>query len=478
MFFHSLKKNLLLLFFVTLFFTKFVSAQVSLTVKPMLHEKGIVIPKDYSGIAYEISEVTPANGKYYFGPHNMPLINMIKTLGITTIRIGGNTADLTTFPFPTEEDVDSLFQFAKRAGVKIIYTFRLRYGVVKDNVSLASYIWKNYRTEVYAFAIGNEPDLFPNITYETYAKQWKTFYDSIRLAAPGVPFCGPNITGGATQWMAKFVRDFGNNDDIKFLTVHDYPGGSGPGVKDAAKAIDDMLSERWIENYEKFYNAFLPLQPQRKLRYRNEEINSFYGGGALHVSNTFASALWSLEYLYWWAEHGFSGINFQNGDSVARGTVLTNCKYAAFVTDSSGYYARPSAYGIKAFSIGSSGKLIPVDVTNKGKNKSDSINLKAYSVIADDGLLYITLLNKEHGEGGKAADIMIDAGDDKYRFAEVMYLQAPADDVTSEKGITLGNSSITNNGTWNGKWMNVKAKNKQFTLHLSKSTAAVVKLLK
>ena len=476
MFVHLQHKNLLLSSIAALLFTMSVSAQATVTVKPILHNKGIVIPKDYSGIAYEISEVTPARGKYYFGPHNMPLINMVKTLGITTIRIGGNTADLTSFPFPTEEDVDSLFQFAKASGVKIIYTFRLRDGVMKDNVSLAKYIWKNYRNEVYAFAIGNEPDLFPNITYETYAKQWKFFYDSIRLAVPGAPFCGPNITGGATQWMAKFVRDFGNNDDIKFLTVHDYPGGSGPGVKDAAKAIDDMLSEQWIEKYEQFYNAFLPLHPQRKLPYRNEEINSFYGGGALHVSNTFASALWSLEYLYWWAEHGFSGINFQNGDSVARGTVLTNCKYAAFVTDTNGYYARPSAYGIKAFSIAGNGKLIPVIVTNKGKNKSDTINVKTYCVIANDGSLYITLLNKEHGENGKAADVTIDAGDDKYRFAKLMYLQAPDDDVTSEKGITFGNSSITNNGIWNGKWTNVKTKNKQFIVHLSKSTAAVVKL--
>ncbi|MDQ2751939.1 MAG: hypothetical protein M3R72_02850, partial [Bacteroidota bacterium] len=343
--------------------------------------------------------------------------------------------------------------------------------------SLATYIWKQYRNEVYAFAIGNEPDLFPNITYESYAKQWKLFYDSIRLAAPGVPFCGPNITGGATQWMAKFVRDFGNNKDIKFLTVHDYPGGSGPGVKDAAKAIDDMLSERWIEKYERFYNAFFPLlPPQRKLPYRNEEINSFYGGGALHVSNTFASALWSLEYLYWWAQHGFIGINFQNGDSVARGTVLTNCKYAAFVTDSNGYYARPSAYGIKAFSIGGRGKLVPVTLTKRGKNKNDSINLKAYSVLADDGSLYITLLNKEHGENGKAATVTFDVDNKKYRFAKVMYLKAPGDDVTSEKGITLGNSSITNNGIWNGNWTNVKSNHKTFTLPLSKSTAAVVKM--
>jgi len=454
-------------------------AQYTVAIKPDLKKQGISIPADFSGIAYEISEVTPGNNnKYYFSPQNKPLLHMVKTLGIKNIRIGGNTADLQTFKFPDQTDIDSLFLFAKVAGVKINYTFRLRNGNIDSTAILAKYIYDHYKSSLACFAIGNEPDFF-NKTYEDYKANWILFYNAILKVAPDAKFCGPNIAG-RVDWPAKFLNDFGKTGHIVSITLHTYPGGAGDGVKDPAKAIDEMLSREWLKKYEHFFQIYNPVPKIQGLPYRIEEINNYYNGGARHVSDTYASALWSLDYLYWWASHQMGGINFQNGDSVAKGKILTPCKYAAFVTTDNGYFARPSAYGIKAFDLGSHGRIIPADVICRNCAVSDTININTYCIKGSDKSLNITVLNKEHGKNGKYVklNILIDAK--KYHKCKVLFLKAPENNVAAESGITLGGSPIKENGSWKEKWISIKIDKHSKTCHvlLPKASAVILKFFK
>ena len=50
--------------------------------------------------------------------------------------------------------------------------------------------------------------------------------------------------------------------------------------------------------------SFVPQAISNALPYRLEEVNNYFNGGATNVSNTFASALWGLDFMYWWAAHG------------------------------------------------------------------------------------------------------------------------------------------------------------------------------
>ena len=43
------------------------------------------------------------------------------------------------------------------------------------------------------------------------------------------------------------------------------------------------------------------------------ETNSFYGGGKDGVSNSFAAALWTLDYLLVLASYGCAGVNMETG---------------------------------------------------------------------------------------------------------------------------------------------------------------------
>ena len=104
--------------------SKATAADVTVKLDPK--SAGRTIPADFTGLSYEITQVLPERkGNYYFNTTNQPLIALFRTLGMKSLRVGGNTADRDTVPIPTTADADSLFAFAKAADVKVIYTVRL-----------------------------------------------------------------------------------------------------------------------------------------------------------------------------------------------------------------------------------------------------------------------------------------------------------------------------------------------------------------
>ena len=91
----------------------------AVTVSVDVKNPGAAIAPDFSGLSFEVSILPPnENGVRYFRPDNLPLINLFHTLGIKNLRIGGNTSDRDARKLPAEADLDSLFEFAKVAGVK------------------------------------------------------------------------------------------------------------------------------------------------------------------------------------------------------------------------------------------------------------------------------------------------------------------------------------------------------------------------
>jgi len=163
-----------------------------------------------------------------------------------------------------------------------------------------------------------------------------------------------------------------------------------------------MLSPDWHLKYQKYYDEFVPPLQVVGAPYRLEEANNFYNGGAVDVSDTFASALWGLDYLYWWAAHGSQGVNFHNGDEVAAGQELRPCRYASFTSAPDGYFAHPLAYGIKLFNLGSRGQVVSSSLTPDDSAKD--LNLVGYAVLGADKNLYVTLINKEHGTNARNAE--------------------------------------------------------------------------
>jgi len=434
-------------------------------------DAGAAVPADFEGLSFEVSQLLPnANGVHYFRPDNQPLITLFHTLGIKNLRIGGNTSDRDVKQLPSRADLDSLFGFAKAANVKVIYCLRLHNGDPKVDADTVKYIMDHYAKQMDSFSIGQEPSAYPRMTnatraaegmgpefekysYPDYAADWKRFAGVIIAAAPGVKFCGPSVHNSG-PWAVKFMHDFGQSNHVVLITEHLYPGGSGNKVPTPEIGIDRMLAgdnseitNGFPKAYQKLYDSFVPLAISNGLPYRLEEVNNYFNGGAADVSNTFGSALWGLDFMWWWAEHSAAGLNFHTGDKVAAGASLQPSRYTAYFSTTNGYLIRPLGYGIKAFELGGRGKLLPITLSNPG-----NLNLSVHAVLGGGGNLYITIINKEHGTNARSAALSINLDDTGYKYGETVRLAAPDNNVAATTDVTLGGVPVGNDGTWSGTW--------------------------
>lgn len=408
---------------------------------------GTPIPSQFLGLSMETSALLRegANEPPYLKANNRALIQLFKTLGVKNLRIGGNTADRPTLPVPQDQEIDDFFAFAKAANVKVIYTLRLRDSSIETVTKSAKYLMDHYADQIDCLAIGNEPNVYEH-QYTKYAEDEKTYMSTVHAKVPNAKFCGPgtNITGDA-PWANGYLKDFGKDPNVLWLTQHAYPGGNSRKVPDAATGRERMLSQNFEETYQREYASFGPAAEAAGVPYRIEETNSYYNGGAEGASNSFASTLWALDYLYFWLSHHSQGVNFHTGNKVAAGEVQTPCWYATFWYQNGRLEVHPIAYAIKAFDLASHGKLIPLKMSEEAQD------FAGYAVLSTDKSIYATLINKSHDQGARTVKARLNIPR-QYSHMSMMSLVAPDGNIAATSGVMLGGESIGSDGTWKGRW--------------------------
>jgi hypothetical protein len=482
---------------------------------------GSAIPADFAGLSFERGPLTAGNAGLsgnMFRPEDHSLVRLFRNTGLGNLRIGGGTVDQ-LIPAGTGSDgfagIDNLFAFAAAAGVKIVYTLRLLSpgaepaGDLKAiHAQAAGHIWSRYRQNLASFAIGNEPDWHayhtyqghpldpviyeevpgvPGSAYASYLARWRSIADAITGAAPGAPLSGPDVGAytkktytpdpdSGVSWTERLARDERACGRLAEVTQHYYVGGS-PGETTAQQAISNMLSPEWVNGTaigtQPANTTYTPcpwlyennLAPviAAGLRYRLTEANDYLGGIA-GASNAFASALWALDHLHWFAAHGASGVNFHN-----KRWLYT----AAIVPDPAGgggYVINPKGYGIKAFTLGSAGRVKPTRVHNP-----DGVNLTAYCVGGADGD-YVTLINKTHGASAADAAVTIIPPGPARQDVQVMTLAGAQPGDAGGTQATLGGATITGDTDWDGKWSPVAGRRGRISLTVKATTAAIVRL--
>ena len=441
-------------------------SRVTLTVED--RAAGAAIAGDFIGLSFEMQNILAnAQGRRIFSLENKTLLNLLRTLGVKSIRLGGNMADRPSAPVPGPADIDSLFAFAKAADARVIYTLRLREGNAQQDAGLARYIEQHCQPLLDCFAIGNEPDYYKKVyplikDYPSYRDEWKKFALAITAAAPGATFCGP-CAGDFNDWSRRFTDDFARSDLVKLIAQHDYPGGSSRQATNAVAARQAMLSPAWLEHYDKFYRAFAANALSNGLPYRLEEVNNYSDGGATNASDTFASALWSLEYFHWWAAHGAAGVNV-HGRRGVRNAVLRP------LPESAGWNINPVGYGLLAFHLGGNGRSMPVAAANPA-----ALNLTAYAVRGTENLC-VTILNKEDDSGARIAVVTI-VSDGFLGNASVLFLSTRDGGLAAKTGVTLGGASINDDGSWAGTWTPLApGANGRCVVKVPAASAAIVKI--
>ena len=401
--------------------------------------------------------------------------------------------------------------------MKVVYTLRLlnlAANPISDlqgvNAKIAGYIWAHYPDNVSSFAIGNEPDwhsyhswpgnpndpaIFedaadapPGSAYPSYLTHWRSFADAVRAAAPGAPVSGPDLgaydsstftpdhTG--MSWTRRLATDEQHSGRVAEVSQHYYVGGSVKATT-VAQAISNMLSPQWVTATEIGTDLPPPDTPytpypwlhannlapviQAGLRYRLTESND-YLVGVPGASDNYASALWALDHLHWWAANGCAGVNFHNKLPLATDTIVPN-------KDGSGCVINPKGYGIAAFTLGSAGQVKPVSIQNP-----NGVNLTAYCV-GSAGENYVTIINKAHGANPPDAAVTIVAPGPVARGAQVMTLAGAQRGDAQGTTVTLGGATITGDAPWNGTWSTVTpGPGSRISLTVEATTAAIVRI--
>ncbi|MBQ9477541.1 MAG: hypothetical protein IJU63_07145 [Bacteroidales bacterium] len=438
-----------------------------------------VIPDDYVGLSYESKMLVPdGNGQYYFNVENKPLVTLFRTLGIRSIRIGGSSTDNPNDPLPSLADIDNFFRFAREVGVKVIYSVRLRDGDPDYARSVAALIQNKYSDRLDLFAIGNEPGYYKNAYEEELKPRWASIREAVNSAFPGARFCAPDDNPNPP--LCSFMLDnFGSH--IGLLTMHYYPGDcayTNPfKVQDVSELIpfdpavkrELLLSDDLHPKYEGVLKRMAPVF--ERAPYRLSETNSIWYGGLKDASDSYASALWALDYMYWWASRGSAGINFHTGDYVGGGDGTVVSRYATFVTEGDGFDVRPISYALKAFGEGAKGTLVPVQIDGE----TDRID--AYAAVRA-GTVSITLINRRYGDEAQPRTVSIDLGAcTPAGKASVLRLEAEGNDTAARTGVTLGRVPIRPDGTWDHPVRETLRPAKgSLTITLKPASAAVITL--
>lgn len=442
---------------------------------------GLKIPDNALGLSYETSVMLPdKNGTYYFSPDNNSLIRLFKTLGISNLRIGGNSVDAANIPIPQEKDISSFFAFAKAAGVKVIYSIRLQDGDPQYAARIARLIHGCHEGTLQYFSIGNEPGYYKD--YNVYSEKWTAIRDAMLKEFPDAWFCGPD-QNPSPELNQKMIRNFGGNAGrLAMITQHSYPLGcsyKNPGKdvskmipKDAAESRKKMLMASVWDIYAEIHKKMT--HGLGSFPYRLTEVNSYWFSGLKGASNTHASSLWGIDYLYWWISNGAEGLNFHTGDTTG-GSITLPCQYAAFVTSPNGYEVRPLGYAMKLFDLGGKGQLLPVKVSS-----SLDQGIVAYATLDDNQCVFVTLINRNHGKDANNTEMQIKL-DIPFVTSktQIISLIAPNGDIAAESGLSLGGAPILEDGSWRGQWTSIKSSGhgkSVITVSVPPASATVVKL--
>jgi hypothetical protein len=154
------------------------------------------------------------------------------------------------------------------------------------------------------------------------------------------------------------------------------------------------------------------------------------------VSNSYASSLWVIDYLFTCALGGAAGVNFHGGGNSAGYTPIA---------DSSGSVvgARPEYYGILLFTLAGTGTL------NETNISVGTLNVTAYSVKGSTGGQNVVIVNKDSTQNLQVSMTMPQS----MTTATLMVMTqmtsgATAPDLSATSGVTIQGASVQADGTF------------------------------
>lgn len=448
------------------------------------------IGSGFAGLSYEKSTLCYGTTRL-FSAASSNLIGLFQTLGTGVFRIGGASADVMvwtpagagqTAGQVAPSDVDRLAAFVKATGWKCLYCINLAGsagGTTTPALAAAevAYVAQAFGSSLLGIEIGNEPNLYPGIYYPStwalsdFETLWLQYRAAIVAVTPTVKITGPATSNSVSTWAVPFGK-YVTTNDISLLTAHYYAQGPvvGPytasqiNAEIAALLTSNQSDGRLIPQLQSYEQSTLTAIP-----FRMSECNSIIADNTNTAANTYATAIWALDYMFTCAANGASGVNFHGGphmNSSALDFIYTP------ILDASGVVTavNPEYYGILMFALAGTGTLKQVTVS------AGSLNVAAYAVKSASGGSNVVVINKD-STNNLQLTLTLPQSVSTAKLLEMTQLSsgATAPSLSATTGVTIQNASVSLGGVFApGTPYSVSISGSQLTCYVPALSAVLI----
>ncbi len=314
------------------------------------------INSQYIGLSFESGTLNSGNFDNVGG-----LAQLLRNLGKSVMRFGGTSVDK-SFQGITTSALAGLVALAKASGWSVLYSENLGEFNAARVTAEAKAVSAALGSNLFAFACGNEPDQYivkgirrRTYTESDYLSEAAACFAAIRAGARRAPLEGPD-TAASPKWLAEYaIKEAGT---IKWLGQHYYPLDCPFHGKSPAQLASTLLSPAMTANEVAVFTRDAADAESAGADLWMTETQSACGGGAQGLSDSYAAALWVIDYLLTGAEHGVYGMNFHGGFNVNCQSYTPLCQVGT-----NEYVARPLYYGMLFTHLLGTGHLLPVTVS-------------------------------------------------------------------------------------------------------------------
>jgi hypothetical protein len=410
---------------------------------------GAPVPRRFLGLSFELSSL--AQIASYADRGN--LATLLRSLGPGVLRFGGVSADTRTAWTDARTrrpawasgvvgvgDLRRLRRLAARSGWRVLLTVGLVHYDPRAAAREVAAAQAALGPWLAGIEVGNEPDAYARHrfrrlpwTYVQYGAEVTRYRSAIARVTPGIPIAGPGVSG--SHAFASWGPGEAAMQRPALLTGHHYPlGCHNARAPTSARLLSAQTRRLEADSLARYMSA----SRAGATRFRMDEANTVSCGGRPGVSNTFASALWAVNYIAETMAAGAAGINLQGNPANCRGysplCATTPAHLAGGVLS-----AQPEWYALLLSRALIGDRPVRTTVVSRGRS-----NVTVTTLLAPDGGLHLVIVDDD-SQGSRTAALSLHVGR-AFRSAGVLALTASS--VGASSGIELGGRAVARDGSW------------------------------
>jgi hypothetical protein len=362
----------------------------------------------YLGFSFESSQTNLSNIFSTTGEYPA----LLKNLGYGVLRFGGKSVDTSSYHGITAGNLASLATLVSETGWKVNYSENLGYFNASKVASDAKTVAAKLGSHLSAFACGNEPEDYvahglrtAGYTEANYLTDAASCLAAVRAGVPGAALSGPNTFH--VSWLPSYVAAVKAGKLPVATVAEQYYPMSLCGKTPTPGGAPKLLS-RTTAYYEGLQlNSIVSAVAAAGKPFVLGETNSYSCSGLPGVSNTYAAALWAVDWALLAAEKGATGIYFHGSLSTTCQPYTPICK-----TGTNQYVAKPLYYGLLFTHLLGSGQMLGTTVSTTANIAAHAVTSggKTSVVVENLGATTSALTLKAAGVSGTASVLHLTGG--------------------------------------------------------------------